>query len=633
MLIYLESKVFPNKTFVLVVKQNDRIARARAHMMHILYEMGRAEHQFRLRFKGSYLRDAHTFENYNILDSSVIKMVPMARSRKDDFLDIHHAVSNSSLENINSKKDKPVDEGHQALNKEVKIFNNREKFFVIFRVLLWIHILGCFLSVLTVYRYAIVWTGLLVLYGFHYCPHYTRIGGYVGSIGTINKRYFLMSFGIGAFFNAVASTLMGLFIMLDVIKHGCSEFKADCSYLNVWSVCFFYGQSLFFLAIIVATFLLFRRINVEVGDLIEKYLIQSKDVVKVMKMAKQGRPKDRRNAAFELASLAASGDEAKSKIVDEDGLQVLMNLAVCSDETTQEYATEALAELLVSQSIQNQFIELGGARTLCALLHNKSDRLVFEAAMTISFIVSDNENNRKAIASDDGLVDLSHAAFQGSMETGRLIATILLELSFDTDIRETLAIEERAVDTLLHLIKSRDPETQGLALQTIELLAIENAAIIIEREDLLRFIVSLPTTSEDERLYILAGKILIYYAENEASCRKIIEVEGLKDSLLQFAMSPDPVLQNVVAKVILSMVENSQEQKDILRIGIIEVLAYLHDNCMDRNAWEIAEKAIDLLHDLTKRMQSKKNPDQSDTSSSSSNVKPMISEPKSIAVY
>ena len=46
----------------MIVQQDDRIARVRAHMMHVLYELGKPEHQFRLRFKGNYLRDAHTFE-------------------------------------------------------------------------------------------------------------------------------------------------------------------------------------------------------------------------------------------------------------------------------------------------------------------------------------------------------------------------------------------------------------------------------------------------------------------------------------------------------------------------------------------------------------------------------------------
>ena len=63
-------------------------------------------------------------------------------------------------------------------------------------------------------------------------------------------------------------------------------------------------------------------------------------------------------------------------------------------------------------------------------------------------------------------------------------------------------------------------------------------------------------------------------------------------------------------------------------IGIIEVLAYLHDNCLDRNAWEIAEKAIDQLHDLTTRMQIKK----ASISSASELEKSLASDLKPIMV-
>jgi len=45
-----------------VCNPHETIARARAQMLHILYELGRAEHQFRFRFKGEYLRDGYTFE-------------------------------------------------------------------------------------------------------------------------------------------------------------------------------------------------------------------------------------------------------------------------------------------------------------------------------------------------------------------------------------------------------------------------------------------------------------------------------------------------------------------------------------------------------------------------------------------
>ena len=50
MLIYVESKTFAHRTFVLSVNQLDTIARARAQMLHILYEMDMSSYQFRLRF-------------------------------------------------------------------------------------------------------------------------------------------------------------------------------------------------------------------------------------------------------------------------------------------------------------------------------------------------------------------------------------------------------------------------------------------------------------------------------------------------------------------------------------------------------------------------------------------------------
>ena len=71
--LYIPEKVFnyvmflfvQSKTFTLVCNPHETIARARAQMLHILYELGRAEHQFRFRFKGEYLRDGYTFEVSN----------------------------------------------------------------------------------------------------------------------------------------------------------------------------------------------------------------------------------------------------------------------------------------------------------------------------------------------------------------------------------------------------------------------------------------------------------------------------------------------------------------------------------------------------------------------------------------
>ncbi len=44
----------------------------------ILLQLGHEDHQFRLRFKGQYLRDAYTIEDYCIVENAILKMVPHA---------------------------------------------------------------------------------------------------------------------------------------------------------------------------------------------------------------------------------------------------------------------------------------------------------------------------------------------------------------------------------------------------------------------------------------------------------------------------------------------------------------------------------------------------------------------------
>jgi len=66
------------RTFVVRVQPNETIARIRAQLLHILYELGRDSEQFRLRYKGQYLRDAYTCEDYKISESALLKMIPLS---------------------------------------------------------------------------------------------------------------------------------------------------------------------------------------------------------------------------------------------------------------------------------------------------------------------------------------------------------------------------------------------------------------------------------------------------------------------------------------------------------------------------------------------------------------------------
>ena len=95
-----------------------------------------------------------------------------------------------------------------------------------------------------------------------------------------------------------------------------------------------------------------------------------------MRAARSSQVKERRQAAFDLASMAANSDDDKFRIVAEGGyvavpafllffittrciiyfflfsLEVLIRLALAKDQGTQEHAVEAIAELVTIPAIQ-----------------------------------------------------------------------------------------------------------------------------------------------------------------------------------------------------------------------------------------------------------------------------------------
>ena len=58
--------LFQGRTFVISCESDDTIARLKASILHILYEMGRGSHQFRLKFKNQYLKDSSTVEVFEM---------------------------------------------------------------------------------------------------------------------------------------------------------------------------------------------------------------------------------------------------------------------------------------------------------------------------------------------------------------------------------------------------------------------------------------------------------------------------------------------------------------------------------------------------------------------------------------
>ena len=76
------------RTFVVRVQPQETIARVRAQLLHILYELGRDRDQFRLRYNGEYLRDAYTCTDYNITDNALLKMIPVSAKAQVGTVDL-----------------------------------------------------------------------------------------------------------------------------------------------------------------------------------------------------------------------------------------------------------------------------------------------------------------------------------------------------------------------------------------------------------------------------------------------------------------------------------------------------------------------------------------------------------------
>lgn len=83
-------------------------------------------------------------------------------------------------------------------------------------------------------------------------------------------------------------------------------------------------------------------------------------------------------------------------------LELLIRMALSRDAATQEHAAEALAELMTLPAIQDNFVEMGGVKTLTALLNSRDNKLVYQAATALSYITADSDENKWGVATDQG---------------------------------------------------------------------------------------------------------------------------------------------------------------------------------------------------------------------------------------
>ncbi|XP_076451548.1 uncharacterized protein LOC143287442 [Babylonia areolata] len=592
MLIYVKNRVFPLKTFVVSVRPGDRVARVRAQLLHILYELGKDNHQFRLRYNGQIMRDAYPLSEYDVGDSAVVTMIPLGKS-KDVLMEIRSV--NSSVTSDQSGQGQ-LGGVKVALEKEVRTFDRREKWLSSLKAVLYVHCIAAILAILTTRWYSAIWLGVFCLLAVLFVPTYSRLGGFVGNTSHI-RQIFCLSSGVVTLVCLVLALYFSAWEWISISNNSCTDWMLDgsCSHRNMYTAIFFSLHSMLLVLTSTLSWMLLGNFRVEVGDLIEEYLVQERDVEQVINDARNGKVKEKRIAACDLAALAASCDDNKFLIVAEGGLEVLTTLAMSRDEVTQEHAVEALSEILTIPSIQDTFVESGGVATLMAVLHSPSPRAMQEAAGAIYTIVADSEENKATVAADRGLEDLCHAAQNGTLTCQRTVSCILLELAFNPEVRATMASRRGPVRALVGLSYTSDADTLRFTLQTLELLAIEDADLVCGQGRLLQSLVQLPFNTLDERLYLLASKILLYFAENSVACDQLLRQPGVRDSLMAMVRTHNAVLQKVVVKMVHCMLESPPLRHKAEDVKLDTVLEYVRDHAADHDAWDMADECLHLL--------------------------------------
>eukprot|EP00118_Oscarella_pearsei_P005264 m.23997 g.23997 ORF g.23997 m.23997 type:complete len:275 (+) comp28558_c0_seq6:1286-2110(+) len=192
------------------------------------------------------------------------------------------------------------------------------------------------------------------------------------------------------------------------------------------------------------------------------------------------------------------------------------------------------------------------------------------------------------------LDDFCHAVKSGDTDIMCVVAGILLDLSMSPISRRMMTENVGLPKALAHLIDTGHHETQRLALQTIELLALEDLQGIISEKSLLRSLLAVPETSSDIKLWTLAGKVLMYFADSSEGCDALIHADHLIGSLTRFISSGDVILQAAVSKVVLSMSLYEEHRLFLLDLGFQDLLVAFRGQAVDQDV--VADLDQGLVH-------------------------------------
>ncbi|XP_063678291.1 uncharacterized protein LOC134814173 [Bolinopsis microptera] len=582
MLLYISSPTFIGRTFVISCSSKDSIARLKANILHILYEMGRGSHQFRLKFKSQYLKDSSTIEDYGIIDSHVINMIPLSNKSFTEHPLMSSASSLQSRENEDTLQ--------RMLFREVNTLKRREKLCNEMQVWIWALFVFGFITFLTEYWYTGFYKCVFAILALYFTPKYTRLSGFYLRM---NERNDLRILVISLF--ALAMFLSNLGLLTSLHENICPYItelpSLPCSEIVYFSFALYVLESIGYFGFFVLATLLSWNFKFQIGNYIEPVLVEIRDIKYIFAAAKSKSVKEQRSAGLDLANLAASSVDNKFALVAEGGLQVLIDLALSEDEGIRGYAIEAISELLTIKSIQNEFVEIGGVNTLMFALHSTDTHIVKESLLAICQLCQDNEDVMVHVLGENGMDDLCHVINTCRMDCVRLVAGIFLDVSFCDNLRGELLKHRKYVPVFERMIRCSDAITQQLCLQTLEMIALTSPAAITAHTSFIAPLLASISKGSDVQVKTISAKLLLYFVDNTETMKDVLKCSvDIKEVLLKLVTNQDNIMQCVAAKILFLLVENDREL--LYDDRTMDLVQSLRINAVDQEAWMLSDKIL-----------------------------------------
>eukprot|EP00042_Codosiga_hollandica_P040332 m.346436 g.346436 ORF g.346436 m.346436 type:complete len:588 (+) comp55833_c0_seq1:86-1849(+) len=584
MLLYLYSRLFPGKTFVILSEVDDTLARVRASFMHVLHETGFGGLHFRLRYNKQFLKNSSRLSEYGIRqrDTPSIEIVPVGKLDNPDF----------------SSKIPETHASRQALEKESDQFAKRDQLLLHLGAIIWMLVVSIPFLLVSVYWFAGLWTLLHAYFAYTRQLSFKRAGGFVSRSRPSDLRHLRIGAALAAA-NTVPIFILFIMLVLRLLDHCVSDtnYPGQCTTREWFSVIVFGVTSAILVVLTVAYLRLHRNYRFQPGHLIEPTLLQADSIVSLLAMLQGTSVKERRYAALELASLAAASDSNRLAMIAHGGVSVINSTVLTNpDLTTRVYAAQVISELILFKPCLDAYLGEGGLKCLLGMLAQEDANVAAEALHAVLVIGMSGEEGRQALLDGRLFADLRALARRSDLDVQSVqnMVELILELLKDPKSSLRLASEADIVPTLLLFLKHEDYLIQSSAIASLDLVCVDNLALVLTCDAVLPALLT-PNLLGEPRLQLLIVSFLKHYIKNEYALGFFMNFSASITSLQIVSKSNDVLVQSIVVDICAAILSSPRFRPIAVHRGIADLLAYLAANCKNISS-------LDTIHALQDKL-------------------------------